>query len=295
MTIGLTLPRSDELTAAMLEVPARPLEPEELEQLRSHLSSSTSGLEPRRRGPARLDPASLTVDDHTLLRFVVNHEAEGLFERGDFVYCTAVTRAAIGRAGLHRFVSKGRRLSPAEAVSQVLADPVEDAWWGGWYASLDSSAQALVEAAAVAWVTPVWAALAWERIPRALVQQSNDFHDVSKSPSISLKSHLDVVVLVQATTAGGKELYPRRSALVVRSGAPSGGWKVELAFPALVVGLRRGPMVMPGRIVGLWPECGQARVLDVDLDVLSECADAVADLVAKWAAWRRQGPSPTPY
>lgn len=289
MTIGLSLPRSLELTDVMGEVPSRPLEPEELEQLRSRLSSSAAAWKGAPRGSRDRDPTRLMVDDHTLSRFIANHEAEALFERGDFVYSTMVTRAAIGRAGLQRcVVSKDRRLSPAEAVRQVLADPSPDAWWAGWYASLDWCAQATVEAAAVAWVTPVWAALDWGQLPRSVVSQGNDYYDVSNSPAISLKSHLDVVVLAGTTDGGANQLHSRRSALLARSGAPGASWKVELAFPALVVGLRRGPMVMPGRMVGLWPECGQARVLDVDLGVLSECADIVVDLLASWAAWRRQ-------
>jgi hypothetical protein len=80
-----------------------------------------------------------------------------------------------------------------------------------------------------------------------------------------------------------RALVGRRPALlVVGSGQCRADWRVELGYPGLVAALGRDAAVAPCRVVGVWPQSGQVRVLPVDVTTLRATATAVVAAVATW-------------
>ena len=75
----------------------------------------------------------------------------------------------------------------------------------------------------------------------------------------------------------------------VAGGVPTGGWSSELGFLALVAGLRRRSLPVPARVVGLWPEAGEHRILDVDGRALHAAADRVLAAVGTVSGLDRPG------
>lgn len=66
------------------------------------------------------------------------------------------------------------------------------------------------------------------------------------------------------------------SALVsVSSGCPGPGWDDELAYLALVAGLRSPTRPVPARVLGLWPDAGLHSSVEVDHHTLEMAADRV--------------------
>ncbi len=70
------------------------------------------------------------------------------------------------------------------------------------------------------------------------------------------------------------------SLLSVTGGLPGDGWHDELAFLALVAGLASPSRPVPTRVVGLWPESGDLRVVEIDAVALDGAVDRVVDTVA---------------
>ena len=135
----------------------------------------------------------------------------------------------------------------------------------------------MVVAEAVTWATQLLTAVDWARIPRVPVLGGRD--DWWQGPGGSelvLKGRAEVRALVQ-----------RRMALVVvGSGRCPPDWRVELGYPGLVAALVREASSAPCRVVGVWPQSGQIRVLPVDLSTLRATATTVVAAVATWVDGR---------
>jgi hypothetical protein len=73
-------------------------------------------------------------------------------------------------------------------------------------------------------------------------------------------------------------------ALVVSSGGvPAATWEQDLAFPALVAVLSSPRRPMPIRVMGLWPDAGEVRTVEIDARSLRSAGRAVVTAVSALA------------
>jgi hypothetical protein len=199
-------------------------------------------------------------------------------------------RRTVGLLALNRCV-RGFSPGPTTAVAEVLTSAIDDAsgdaqatvWWAPWYRSLRVGARAAVHAEAVTWTTQLLTALDWARVPGPpVIGGRDDRWQCPGARRLSLKGRADVRVL-----AGG-----RPALLVMGAGRCRDDWRVLLGFSALVGALGRNAAGAPCRVVGIWPESGQVRVLPVDAGVLRASADAVVGAVATWVDTRLDAAAP---
>jgi len=67
--------------------------------------------------------------------------------------------------------------------------------------------------------------------------------------------------------------------VVASGGTPPATWESELAFPALVAALSRPRNPVPARVMGLWPDAGEMRILEIGNAELEGAAATVAAVV----------------
>jgi len=271
-------PRVTWLTDALLAPPGEHLSSTALAELRNDLGRDMHALgadfPPGRR---------LQIDAFKVL--IAHRQPERCMAVEDtFVASPRVCRRAVGLAAVNRCV-RGQAPCPSVAVAEVLAQGVEDAsvaaetaaikapWWAQWYSELPHGARAVVSAEAITWATQLLMAVDWGRIPRLPVIGGRDdwWQGPGGSPLV-LKGHADVRCLGQG----------RPALLVVASGRCRGDWRVELGFPALVSAVAHDARLAPCRVVGVWPQSGQVRVLAVDVAALRAAAAATISGVATW-------------
>ena len=202
-----------------------------------------------------------------------------------FSWRPVFVRRSLGMAAV-RACADGRFRGPAEAVGP-LADRAVDEWrlsgwrtfhWEPWLAGLGSGGRALVLADAVTWATALWGALDWAGLGATVeLGPPDDRWSVPGPGAVRLRGRYEARV-VRARPSGPAH---RASALLSLSGGrPGDGWRDELAFLALVSGLATPAGPTPVRVVGLWPEAGARRVVDVDERALTDAVDRVVDTVA---------------
>jgi hypothetical protein len=265
------------LTDALVAPPVEEVQSTELTALRADLVRDLQAL-----GADLPDGERLQIDAYKLL--VAHRHPERCMSIDDtFVASPRLVRRAVGVAAVNRCV---RQLSsaPAVAVAEVLAEGLEDVsvaartgavrapWWAEWYSGLPGGGRAVVCAEAVTWATQLLAAVDWPRVARPLVGGRDDWWQCPGATPIVLKGRADVRALV------GR----RPSLLVVGTGRCQADWRVQLGYPGLVATLGRDAPVAPRRVVGVWPQSGQVRVLPVDLTMLRASATAVIAAVATW-------------
>jgi hypothetical protein len=270
-------PRVTWLTDALVAPPVDEVGSTELAALRGDLVRDLQAL-----GADLPDGERLQVDAYKLL--VAHRHPERCMSIDDtFVASPRLVRRAVGVAAVNRCV---RQLSPAPAlaVAEVLAEGLDDLslatstgavrapWWAEWYDGLPAGGRAVVCAEAVTWATQLLASVDWPRVARPLVGGRDDWWQCPGATPIVLKGRADVRVLA------GR----RPSLLVVGTGRCRADWRVQLGYPALVAALGRDAHVAPRRVVGVWPQSGQVRVLPVDITMLRDCAGAVISAVATW-------------
>jgi hypothetical protein len=66
----------------------------------------------------------------------------------------------------------------------------------------------------------------------------------------------------------------------VSTGCPGTGWADELAYLALVAGMRSPTRPIPARVMGLWPDAGFHSSVDIDHRSLDGAVDRVVATVA---------------
>lgn len=195
--------------------------------------------------------------------------------------------------------------APADAVGPVADEAVSDwertGWrrfyWEPWLAGLAAGSRAMVFAEAVSWATALWSSLDWKAFsPPPHFGGTDDQWACPAARTVRLKGRCEVrVPLAQEPTGtGGRNSVASPTALVsLSSGCPGPTWAEELAYLAMVAGLRSPARPVPARVVGLWPDAGEYRVAEVGDQLLAAAADrtvttvqAIADAARTRAACR---------
>jgi hypothetical protein len=155
--------------------------------------------------------------------------------------------------------------------------------WEPWFAGLAAGGRASVLADAVSWATPLWSALEWRVISHlAEVGGVDDQWSCPAPRPVRLKGRSELRVVLDGERTGPDEVgrCHRPVALVSMSGGrPGAPWAEELAFLALVAGLRSPSRPVPARVLGLWPDAGVHATVDIDAGVLTAAADRVVATV----------------
>ncbi len=271
-------PRVAWLTDALLASPGEDVSSTELAQLRDELGRDLHAL------GAELPPGRrLQIDAFKVL--IAHRQPERCMTTDDvFVPSPRLCRRAVAVAAVNRCV-RGLAPCPSVAVAEVLAQGVEDAsvaaetaavrapWWATWYSGLPFGGRAVVEAESVTWATQLLTAVDWQRMPGLpVIGGRDDWWQCPGGSPLVLKGRADVRAFAQR----------RPALLVVGSGRCRGDWRVELGYPALVGALGADARRAPCRVVGIWPQSGQIRVLAVDLAALRATAAATISAVATW-------------
>jgi hypothetical protein len=270
-------PRTAWLTDALLAPPDLDVAPADLACLRDELTRDLCRL------AADLPPAAhLHVDTFSFL-IAQRDPARCRASEDAFVPSPGRSRRAVGLAAVNRCV-RGLSAGPAAAVADVLADGLEDAaaaagsdgvrapWWAPWYAGLARGSRAVVAAEAVTWATQLLTAVDWGRIARPVIGGRDEWWPCPGEPRLVLRGRADVRIFARR----------RPALLVVGTGRCQGDWRLALGYPALVAALVRDAHAAPGRVVGVWPQSGQVRVLSVDTAMLRATARACVAAVATW-------------
>lgn len=223
-------------------------------------------------------PAGAVVDvGLPVLRRAVTHpDAVGSPDE-PFVWKPAFARRSLGLAAV-RACADGRFRGPAEAVGP-LADGAVDEWrrtgwrtfhWEPWFAGLGAGARAVVLAEATTWATPLWVSADWATLgDRARIGGPDDVWTCPGPRTVRLKGRCEARVA------------PARVSL--SCGVPGPTWAEELGYLALVAALACPDEPVPARVVGMWPEAGARRSLEVDEALLGAVADRVVEVVGRIA------------
>lgn len=250
------------------------------EHLRAGVARTLDGLP---RGP-RVDVTLRTV------RLAGSCPAAVGIPEPPFVWKPVLARRSLGLAAV-RACAAGRYRGPAEAVGPLAEAALEEwrrtGWrtyfWEPWFAGLGPGARAVVLAEGVGWATSLWAGLDWGLLHgRAQLGRADDLWTCPGPRTVRCKARTELRVASDpARGAHGPPGSTGGTALVsLSAGCPGAGWQEELAYVALVDGLGSATHPVATRVLGLWPDAGIRRVLEVDEPVLHAAADRVATTVA---------------
>jgi hypothetical protein len=265
------------LTDALVAPATEDVAPGEWARLRGDLVRDLQAL------GAELPAGERLQIDAYKVRIAHRHPERCMAFDDTFVPSPRLCRRAVGVAAVNRCV-RGHSPNPAVAVAQVLAEGLDDAavatstgavrapWWAEWYGGLPAGGRAVVHAEAITWATQFLSAVDWHRVARPIIGGRDDWWQCPGGTPVVLKGRADVRTLVG-----------RKPALVVvGTGRCQSDWRVEIGYPGLVSALGRDVQVAPCRVVGVWPQSGQVRVLPLDLDALRATASVVVAGVATW-------------
>jgi hypothetical protein len=215
-----------------------------------------------------------------------------------FSWKPVFARRSLGLAAV-RACADGRFRGPAEAVGPLAEDAVDE-WrrtgrrtfhWEPWFEGLGSGGRAVVLAEATTWAGPLWVAADWAALgTRAVLGGRDELWTCPGRSAVRLKGRWEAKVAPDGSKGGGGVRPGAGTALVSLSGGiPDEGWADDLAFLALVAGLRSPDLPVPARVVGLWPEAGERRTVEVDEAALTDAAERVVAAVELMAAARAPG------
>jgi hypothetical protein len=187
---------------------------------------------------------------------------------------------------LRRCLDDGR--APADAAAQVVAtragearrDGARPGSLGHWLGGLGPGGRAVVVAEVTGWTTHLWLALDWDRLA-GLEGSTLEVGAPDRwwrprpatATTAALRGRSDLRWTAPAT--GG---HPGRAVLATAMpGRPASTWRAELCLAPLIDGLARPASPVPTRVVGLWPQCGRALVVEVDLAQLEATAEWVLE------------------
>ncbi len=246
---------------------------------------------------AGLAPGGLVEVTLASLRRARTHpDALGLTE-APFAWKPAFARRSLGLAAV-RACAEGRFRAPAEAVGPLAAEAVGEwkrtGWrtfhWEPWYSGLGAGGRSVVLAEATTWATALWASFDWAALgPSAVIGGMDDLWTCPASRTVRCKGRSEVRVQVASAGDHSNASGPHTGgyALVsVSGGVPGDAWREELAYLALVAGLRSADRPVPVRVLGLWPDAGAERMVEVDEGLLAAAADRVVETVALTSAAR---------
>ncbi len=281
-----------ELTATLVAPPQGVPHPAEIRTLRDRLRAA---VEAATGGATHAPELEVTLP-------VLRRAAEpGAFEAAaePFTWKPAFVRRSLGLAAVEACV-RGRFRGPAEAAAPIAERAVVEwersGWrtfhWEPWFAALAHGARAVVLAEAATWSSSLWATFDWsvfDRPPR--FGGPDDRWRCPTTPAVVLRGRSELRV---EATPGPCRAAPERGrpvALVsIAGGCPRAGWEAELAFLALASVVRAPDRAVPARVLGVWPDTGEQRFVEVDGRSLGSAADrVVATVAALVAAQGREG------
>jgi len=272
--------RAERITDALLAPPTATISPTAREAVRDRLLRRVPGLvEELPVG------AQVTIGLPLLTRLA---RGEGVpLEPGDpFTWKPAFVRRSLGLAAIEACLVQPYRWGPSQAVGPV-ADRAVAEWqrtgwrtyhWEPWFAGLGGGARAAVLAEAGSWAVPLWVALEWHRfrVPPRLGGPDDQW--VCAAPrTVRLRGRSEVRATLVGEAAGGQAPPVTGTALVSVAGGvlDRRGWEAELAFLALVASLRSPSRPVPNRVVGLWLQSGDHRVVEITDELLDKSASRV--------------------
>jgi hypothetical protein len=285
--------RAGELTLDLLAPPIAHVSDDERAMVRDRL---ISGIAPVADRLAAGTQVQITL---ALLRRARSDPEALAHPEEPFAWKPAFVRRSLGLAMVNACLD-GRYRTLAEAAGPVAAEAVSEwrqtGWrtfhWEPWMAGLPAGARAVVLADAVTWATALWTSFDWSAFPgRPRVGGVDDQWICPAVRSVRLKSRAELRVplgrpLVRSSS--GSDPAPSPVALVsMAGGTPHETWPDELAFLALVAGLRSPTRPVPARVVGAWPDAGTYRTVEIDLAALTRAADRVITTVSALADARQ--------
>jgi hypothetical protein len=202
-----------------------------------------------------------------------------------FAWRPAFVRRSLGLAVVDACAA-GRFRSPLDAVNPVATLALEQwqqtGWrtfhWEPWLAGLADGARATVLAEAAGWATALWSSLDWSGLdPRTRIGGADDQWVCPATHAVRLKGRSDVRVPLASRGSRASEAGNEGPVALVSlsGGCPSPAWREELAYLALVAALRSPSRPVPARVVGVWPDAGADRVVEVEEGALTAAADLV--------------------
>ncbi|HWE69899.1 MAG TPA: hypothetical protein VG205_06025 [Acidimicrobiales bacterium] len=190
--------------------------------------------------------------------------------------------SAVGACFNHRFSSPGEAVGTL--ADEAIAEWSRTGWrtfhWEPWMAALSPAARAVARAEATTWGTALWSSLDWRPFDPSIRIGGPDDQWICAAPrTVRLKGRSELQVPLES-----RGFETGSSALVsVASGIPVTGWETELGFLALTASLRSPSRPVPARVVGLWPDAGQFRSVDITAGILDAATDRVIACLAALA------------
>jgi hypothetical protein len=281
--------RAVELTRTLLAPPVALVDDQARDVVRDRL---ISGLAPVADGLAVGTRVEITL---ALLRRARSHPDELSRPDEPFAWKPAFVRRSLGLAmvnacldGNHRTLAEAAGPVAAQAVSEWRQTGWRTFHWEPWLAGLPAGARAVVLADAVTWATGLWSSFDWSAFPgKPRVGGADDQWICPAVRSVRLKSRAELRVPLGSPSSppssGPDPAPPAVALLSMAGGTPNHGWPDELAFLALVAGLRSPSRPVPARVVGLWPDAGTHRAVEIDGGALTRAADRVITTVSALA------------
>jgi hypothetical protein len=262
-TLRVALPRAAAITDVLVAPPDGELGETEISRIRDRIVYGR----PLAARATLGDP--VRVDAYLISMYLADPERLQRLDRS-FSPTPASCRRTIGLAAVLMCL-RDPSLAPGSAVKTLLSDAgtpsVSGTWWEEWYRKQPRAARSVVAAEAVTWATHLFEALEWHRFdPPARLAADIRWQTTGPSP-IAIHGKVDV----QVSTGG------RPSFFTINTGIAGPHWAAALSLPALAAGLGRGPVGVPARVVGLWPESGQVRILAVEPGILDRTSRLVIE------------------
>lgn len=264
------LPRARTLTDALLSPAAGTVTGADRRALADRLQDGLPALRPT--------PERLVVGSFLLRETAGSAGGRPVGGRSPFRWSARTARRTLGLAATRRCLRLTSR-TPAEAVARVVDDLAEEGRQGmagpgslgRWLATLPAGGVGAVRAEATTWATRLVHAVEWGRIEEAELGPADRWWDCR---GVALRGRVDVRV----RTGQGPGTNRGTVLFTTATGWPAGTGRAELGLAALVAAVAGDEI--PVRLVGWWPECGRAQVLEVDRRLLEGTADAVVAAVS---------------
>ena len=274
----------DGVTKVLLAPPATLVDDSDRQHIRQRLLREIPTL------VERLPVGETTEVTLALLRQARRHPDALALPDKPFEWKPIFVRRSLGLASI-RACLHGRFHTPSEAVAPTADEAVAEwhltGWrsfhWEPWVASLAPGARAAVLAEAATWATALWSSLDWSQFDGLPdLGGPDDQWTCSAGRTVRLKGRSELRVplgpvhhVTDGTTRSDQVVL-----VSVATGTPAGGWASELGYLALVAGLRSPARPVPNRVVGLWPDAGLYRAVDIDRSALAQAANLVVSTVA---------------
>ncbi|HEV3266487.1 MAG TPA: hypothetical protein VG014_13250 [Acidimicrobiales bacterium] len=270
--------QAQELTAEILAPPVAPAGPSDRQAIRQRLLDEV---------PALVE--DLAVGDQMVVTLPLLRQADRDPEslaapEEPFAWKPVFVRRSLGLAAIdaclqHRFSTPGEAVGPI--ADQAVVEWSRTGWrtfhWEPWMVGLSAAARSAALAEAATWATALWSSIDWRPFGRSIRLGGPDDQWVCPAArTVRLKGRCEArVALVTAGGDGISDQTQSTTLVSVASGIPASGWEAELGFLALVASLRSPTRPVPARVVGVWPDAGEHRSVDVTAATLAAAGDRV--------------------